>query len=47
MPADSTKSDRYNAREVEARWQRAWNSRTIFKVRNDDPRLKWYVLADL
>ena len=44
MTAESAKSDRYNAREAEARWQKTWDSRGIFKVANDDPRPKYYVL---
>jgi len=41
---DSPKSDRYNAREAEPRWQQAWDARGIFATRNDDPRPKHYVL---
>jgi leucyl-tRNA synthetase len=37
-------SERYNAREAEPRWQRQWEERGIFDSRNDDPRLKYYVL---
>src|SRR4051812_34566505 len=44
MPPESPKSDRYNARESEARWQQTWDARGIFKVVNDDPRPKYYVL---
>ena len=44
MTAESQKSDRYNARESEARWQQTWDQRGIFKVANDDPRPKYYVL---
>ena len=44
MTVDSSKSDRYNAREAEARWQRAWDSQGIFATRNEDPRPKYYVL---
>src|SRR3954454_5882757 len=44
MPPESPKSDRYNARESEARWQQTWDARGIFKVGNDDPRPKYYVL---
>src|SRR5437868_10215889 len=44
MPPESPKSDRYNARESEARWQKIWNERDIFKVANTDPRPKYYVL---
>ena len=39
-----TKSERYNAREAEPRWQKVWDEREIFKTRNDDPRPKYYVL---
>jgi leucyl-tRNA synthetase len=44
MTADSSKTERYNAREAEARWQKAWDERGIFATRNDDPRPKYYVL---
>jgi leucyl-tRNA synthetase len=44
MPPESSKSDRYNAREAEARWQQIWDQRGIFKTANDDPRPKYYVL---
>src|SRR5215469_1876145 len=37
-------SERYNAREAEARWQKVWDERGIFATRNDDPREKYYVL---
>ncbi|MDO8533700.1 MAG: leucine--tRNA ligase, partial [Xanthobacteraceae bacterium] len=38
------KSERYNAREAEPRWQKIWDERGIFRTRNDDPRPKYYVL---
>ena len=38
------KSDRYNAREAEPRWQKIWDERGIFATRNNDPRPKYYVL---
>ncbi len=44
MTAESHKSDRYNAREAEARWQKTWDERGIFATQNDDPRPKYYVL---
>ena len=44
MTSESQKSDRYNARESEARWQKTWDERGIFKTANDDPRPKYYVL---
>ncbi|MGB7689689.1 MAG: leucine--tRNA ligase, partial [Pseudolabrys sp.] len=44
MTADSSKNERYNAREAEIRWQKAWSEQGIFATRNDDPRPKYYVL---
>ncbi|HYA29704.1 MAG TPA: class I tRNA ligase family protein, partial [Acidobacteriota bacterium] len=44
MTADSSKNERYNARDAEARWQKAWAERGIFATKNDDPRPKYYVL---
>jgi leucyl-tRNA synthetase len=38
------RSERYNAREAEPRWQRVWDEREIFKTSNADPRPKYYVL---
>ena len=37
-------SERYNAREAEARWQKVWDEWGIFATRNDDPRQKYNVL---
>jgi leucyl-tRNA synthetase len=37
-------TERYNARDVEARWQKIWDERSVFAARNDDPRPKYYVL---
>jgi leucyl-tRNA synthetase len=37
-------TERYNAREAEARWQKLWDERGIFATRNDDPRPRYYVL---
>ncbi|MEP3665137.1 MAG: class I tRNA ligase family protein, partial [Roseibium sp.] len=37
-------TERYNAREVEARWQKIWNDKDVFVTHNDDPRDKYYVL---
>jgi leucyl-tRNA synthetase len=37
-------SERYNAGEAEARWQRVWEERGIFATRDDDPRRKYYML---
>src|SRR5271156_2560855 len=36
--------ERYNVRESEPKWQRAWADAQIFKTHNDDPRPKYYVL---
>ncbi|HEX5509945.1 MAG TPA: class I tRNA ligase family protein, partial [Pseudolabrys sp.] len=44
MTTDSTKNERYNAREAEPRWQKAWDERGIFATKNNDPRPKYYVL---
>jgi leucyl-tRNA synthetase len=44
MTADSSKNERYNAREAETRWQKAWDEAGIFATRNDDTRPKYYVL---
>src|SRR5688572_8258796 len=44
MTAEQRKSDRYNAREAEPRWQRKWDEAQIFAANNDDPRPKYYVL---
>ena len=37
-------SERYNAKESEPRWQRAWAERDLFRAHDDDPRPKYYVL---
>ncbi len=37
-------TDRYNARDAEARWQKIWDERGIFATTNEDPRPKYYVL---
>jgi leucyl-tRNA synthetase len=37
-------TERYNAREVEPRWQSIWDEKGVFASRNDDPRPKYYVL---
>jgi len=36
--------ERYNVRESEAKWRKAWADAKIFKTVNDDPRPKYYVL---
>ncbi len=37
-------TERYNARESETRWQKAWTEAKVFETKNDDPRPKYYVL---
>jgi leucyl-tRNA synthetase len=50
MPPESPKSDRYNARESEARWQQIWDERGVFRTLNPPARQdgatsgKYYVL---
>ncbi len=44
MTADSSKNERYNARDAEGRWQKAWDKAGIYATKNDDPRPKYYVL---
>ena len=35
---------RYNPREIEAKWQKVWEEGATFETLNDDPRRKYYVL---
>ncbi len=44
MPPNSSKNERYNAREAEGRWQKAWDKAGIYATKSDDPRPKYYVL---
>jgi leucyl-tRNA synthetase len=44
LTAEASKTERINAREAEARWQKIWAERNIFATQNDDPRPKYYVL---
>ncbi len=37
-------TERYNARDAEARWQKNWDAANVFITKNDDPRPKYYVL---
>jgi leucyl-tRNA synthetase len=37
-------SERYNPRDAEARWQRAWDERGIYSTSNSDPKANYYVL---
>ncbi|MBV9908321.1 MAG: leucine--tRNA ligase, partial [Hyphomicrobiales bacterium] len=36
--------ERYNVRESEAKWRKAWADAQIFKTESEDPRPKYYVL---
>ena len=38
------RSERYNVRESEPKWRKAWADAQVFKTSNDDPRPKYYVL---
>ena len=40
MPSD------YDFREVEARWQRAWEAKEVFHASDDTSRPKYYVLIE-
>ena len=44
MTPPKTATDRYNAAEAEARWQRVWQERGIFATPNKDLAKKYYVL---
>jgi leucyl-tRNA synthetase len=37
-------TERYNPRETETRWQKAWDDAKLFETANDDARDKYYVL---
>mgnify|MGYP003513475634 FL=1 len=34
-------TERYNPREAEPRWQKAWDAAKLFETKNDDPREKY------
>jgi leucyl-tRNA synthetase len=36
--------ERYNPKDVEPRWRKAWDERSLYRTENDDPRPKYYVL---
>ncbi len=38
------RSERYNVRESEAKWRKAWAEAGVFRTLNADPRPKYYVL---
>ena len=37
-------TERYNPREAEPKWQKAWSEAKLFETDNSDPRPKYYVL---
>ncbi len=37
-------TERYNPKEAEPRWRKAWDDQDLYRTRNDDPRPKYYVL---
>jgi leucyl-tRNA synthetase len=43
-PATPAAPQRYNFRETEAKWQKAWEERQTFRARMDKARPKYYVL---
>ncbi len=36
--------ERYNPKDAEGRWQKAWDANKLFETKNDDPRERYYVL---
>ena len=36
---------RYNPREIDRKWQERWERDGVYRVRDDDPRPKWYELT--
>jgi leucyl-tRNA synthetase len=38
------RAERYNAKEAEPKWQKAWSERELFRTDNADPRPTYYVL---
>ncbi len=38
-------ADRYDPQEIEKKWQQKWADDDLYKVRDDDPRPKWYSLT--
>ena len=39
--------ERYNVRESEAKWRKAWADAQIFKTDNDDPRLVGHYVLEM
>ena len=35
---------RYNPKDIEPKWRAAWTDADVFRVTNDDPRPKYYML---
>ena len=40
-----TAERRYSHKEIEAKWQERWANDELYRVRDDDPRPKWYELT--
>ena len=40
-------AERYNPREIEAKWQARWEADDLYRTPDDDPRPKWYALTML
>ena len=38
------RTERYNAREAERKWQQVWDTKELYRTKNDDPAPKYYVL---
>ena len=38
------RTERYNAREAERKWQQVWDTKELFRTKNDNPAPKYYVL---
>ena len=38
------RTERYNAREAERKWQQVWDTKELFRTKNDDPAPKYSVL---
>ena len=45
MTTARTTELRYNHREIEAKWRQLWSANGVNRVRDDDPRPKWYELT--
>jgi leucyl-tRNA synthetase len=37
-------AERYNPKDTEPRWQKAWDAAQLFETQNEDPRPRYYVL---